>query len=92
MEIPNSKKIETGANNLEAAEMQENIIQRAKVLLDDNGKLARKVLGKKWNTVEKGKILDELSERRIETKETAEGYFSAAGIGDGMADEIEKAA
>jgi hypothetical protein len=87
LKIINSETSEKGESGLEAAEMKENIIRRAEALLNDNGKLTRKVLEKKWNTVEKGKILDELSECRIDTKKTAEGYFSATGVGDGVVDE-----
>jgi hypothetical protein len=79
-------------SDLEATEMKDNIIQRARLLLDENGKLSRKVLGKDWNAVEKRNILEELSECRVDTKEAAEGYFAKAGIIDGMADEHKKAA
>jgi hypothetical protein len=87
MEILNiEKKAAQDGNNLEVAEMKENIIQRAKVLLNENGELSRKVLANNWNTAEKGKILDELGGCRVDTKEAAEAYFSVAGIRDGLAD------
>ncbi|MFA5926258.1 MAG: hypothetical protein WC831_05015 [Parcubacteria group bacterium] len=78
--------------NPEAAEMKENIIQRAKILLDENGKLSKKVLAKEWNAAGKKKILNDLSGCRVDTKETAEEFFSAAGIGSGFADNYKEAA
>lgn len=77
METPKIKKSE-GAdgikNHPEALGMKENIINRARILLNENGELSRKVLGRKWNTVEKRGILDSLGECRIETKETLQDF------------------
>ncbi|MFA5872272.1 MAG: hypothetical protein WC858_06180 [Parcubacteria group bacterium] len=77
MEILKPKALEETngiENHPEVIEMKKNIIQRARVLMDQNSELAPKVLRADWNRNLKEDTLAELRNCRIATKNVTEGF------------------
>jgi hypothetical protein len=61
-------------NHPEALEMKKNIVQRAKVLVDQNSELVPKISRADWNRFQKEKSLEELKDCEHLTKVTVEEF------------------